>query len=156
MDFFTNANFNSDSYDKCCICELMFKQYDLDLHFTTFHDTNMDQDLRKLRHSFEEFLCLICGRKFKTMNSMSQHVETSHQGAFICCQNHSCTLQLSHFCQSGRNHHSEVLDHIQLSSINNLHNQNLCSFWWQGYIFKHRKRWRTWATANTQKRSTSN
>ena len=39
MDFFTNANFNSDSYDKCFICELFFKQYDLDLHFTTFHDT---------------------------------------------------------------------------------------------------------------------
>ena len=107
MDFFTNANFDSDLYDKCFICELFFKQYDLKLHFTTFHDTNMD--LRKLSHSFEEFLCLICGIKFRTMNSMSQHVETSHQGAFICCQNHSCTLQLSHFCQSGQNGHQSII-----------------------------------------------
>ena len=69
MDFFTNANFDSDLYHKCFICELFFKQYDLELHFTTYHDTNMDQDLNKLRHSFEQFLCLICGKKFKTMNS---------------------------------------------------------------------------------------
>ena len=77
----------------------------------------MDQDLRKLSHSFEEFLCLICGMKFKSMNSMSHHVETTHQGAFICCQNHSCTLQLSHFCQSSRNGHNEVRDHNYHQSI---------------------------------------
>ena len=110
---------NFDNYYKCFICELFFKQYDLDLHFATFHETDVDEEKRKLNPSFEEFMCYICGEKFRTMNRMAQHIDSDHQGTFICCQNQSCTLQISHFCQSGQ---SQILDHDYHQSVSFVNN----------------------------------
>ena len=67
----------------CFICDKWFAQYDLEFHFAITHGTCLEE--ASVTNSVTNHSCSVCGLQFTSLESMNQHLNSSHQNDNYKC-----------------------------------------------------------------------